>query len=46
MLDDNDFVDISKKLKHNNYPVIGKNGICKGLIRITDINEKNKKKQG
>jgi len=39
-----DFVIKTNKLKHNNYPVIGKNGICKGLIRITEINEKKKKK--
>ncbi len=39
-----DFVVKTNKLKHNNYPVIGKNGICKGLIRITEITEKNKKK--
>lgn len=39
-----DFVIKTGKLKHNNYPIIGKNGICKGLIRITDITEKNRKK--
>ena len=39
-----DFVVKTNKLKHNNYPVIGKNGICKGLIRITEINEKKRKK--
>ena len=39
-----EFVIKTGKLKHNNYPVIGKNGICKGLIRITDITEKNRKK--
>ena len=39
-----DFVVKTNKLKHNNYPVIGKNGICKGLIRITEINEKRRKK--
>jgi len=39
-----EFVIKTAKLKHNNYPVIGKNGICKGLIRITDITEKNRKK--
>ena len=39
-----DFVIKTNKLKHNNYPVIGKNGICKGLIRITEINEKKRKK--
>lgn len=39
-----DFVVKTSKLKHNNYPVISKRGICKGLIRITEINEKNRKK--
>jgi manganese-dependent inorganic pyrophosphatase len=39
-----DFIDKSYKLKHNNYPVIDDNGICNGLIRITDIDDKNKKK--
>lgn len=39
-----DFVIRSSKLGHNNYPVIDKNGNCHGLIRITDIIKKNKKK--
>ena len=34
----------TSKLKHNNYPVLGKNGVCKGLIRITDIIDMNRKK--
>lgn len=39
-----DFVVKTSKLKHNNYPIIGKNGTCKGLIRITEITDKNRKK--
>ena len=39
-----DFVVKTNKLKHNNYPIIGKNGVCKGLIRITEITDKNRKK--
>lgn len=39
-----DFIDKSYKLKHNNYPVIDKKGICYGLIRITDIDDKKRKK--
>jgi len=38
-----DFKDKSIKLGHNNYPVIDDNGVCLGLIRITDINKMNKK---
>lgn len=38
-----DFVVKTSKLKHNNYPIIGKNDICKGLIRITEITDKNRK---
>lgn len=39
-----DFIDKSYKLKHNNYPVIDKSGKCFGLIRITDIDDKKRKK--
>jgi len=40
----NDFVNVSNKLKHNNYPILDKDNTCLGLIRLTDITEKNKKK--
>lgn len=40
----NDFVDISKKLKHNNYPVIDEGNTCLGLLRLTDLDNVNKKK--
>ena len=40
----NDFVDISKKLKYNNYPVIGDNNKCLGLLRLTDLDNVNRKK--
>lgn len=39
-----DFIVKTSKLKHNNYPIIGKNDICKGLIRITEITDKRRKK--
>ena len=39
-----DFLEDTKELGFNNYPVIDKNGFCKGLYRITDIRHKNKKK--
>ena len=40
----NDFVDISKKLKYNNYPVIDDDNKCLGLLRLTDLDNVNKKK--
>ena len=40
----NDFVDISKKLKYNNYPVIDENNKCLGLLRLTDLDNVNRKK--
>ncbi|HCJ31374.1 MAG TPA: putative manganese-dependent inorganic diphosphatase [Firmicutes bacterium] len=39
-----DFVEASKKLKHNNYPILNNDGVCLGLIRITEIINKNNKK--
>ena len=39
-----DFLINSTRLKFNNYPVIDKDNLCKGLIRITDIQEKERKK--
>lgn len=39
----NDFVEVSKKLKHNNYPVVNNKGKCLGLLRITDAIDVNKK---
>lgn len=39
-----DFITISKKFKHNNYPVLEKNGSCLGLLRLTDLENVNKKK--
>lgn len=37
------FKEKSIKLGHNNYPVIDDNETCLGLIRITDIKNKNRK---
>ena len=39
-----DFIRETSHLNFNNYPVIGINGKCQGLIRITDIAIKHKKK--
>ena len=38
-----DFKEKSIKLGHNNYPVVNDNGVCLGLIRITDIKIMNRK---
>ena len=38
-----DFVEATKKLKHNNYPVLNSKGECLGLIRVTDNLKKNNK---
>lgn len=38
-----DFIAESKKLKHNNYPILNNKNECLGLIRITEIVKKNNK---
>jgi len=38
-----DFVEISSKLGHTNYPVVNKKNICLGMISIIDINNYIKK---
>lgn len=37
-------IEVNNKLKHTNYPIVDKNNKCLGLLRITDLNEKNTKK--
>ncbi len=37
-------LDINKKLRHTNYPVVDKYNNCLGLLRITDLNSKHPKK--
>lgn len=39
-----DFIARTNELGFNNYPVVDKRNICKGLVRITDISKKNRKK--
>lgn len=39
-----DFLEMSKDLGHNNYPVVDKNNNTLGLLRLTDVKNKNKKK--
>lgn len=38
------FVALSSKQGYNNYPLVSKEGVCLGLIRVTDIKKKHKKK--
>jgi len=40
----NDFLTIANKYKYTNYPVINRKGEILGLLRSSDINDKNKKK--
>jgi len=40
----NDFIEISNKVKHTNYPIVDKQNKCLGLLRLSDISEKSKKK--
>ena len=40
----NEFLEDAKVLGYNNYPVVDNDNVCKGLIRLTDTNKKNRKK--
>lgn len=42
--DVNDFIDLTKKHKYTNYPVLSKKGECLGILRLSDVNEAVKKK--
>ena len=33
-----DFVEISNKLKHTNYPIVNSKGYCDGMLRLIDTN--------
>ena len=37
-------IEINSKLRHTNYPIVDKKNRCLGLLRITDLNDKNPKK--
>ncbi len=37
-----EFLEKTRELGFNNYPVVDKKGVCKGLIRLTDIVRKDK----
>lgn len=39
-----DFLEINSKMKHTNYPILNRKGECLGLLRVADLNEKNRKK--
>ena len=39
----NDFLEISSKLGHTNYPIVNKKGICLGMMRLVDANNFQKK---
>jgi len=39
-----DFLDVSNKLKHTNYPIVNNKGICEGMLRVIDTHELKKKK--
>lgn len=39
-----DFVEISNKLKHTNYPIVNSKGYCDGMLRLIDINLITRKK--
>ncbi len=39
-----DFLEVSNKLKHTNYPIVDKKGICNGLLRLIDVNTYDRKK--
>ncbi|MBQ4030531.1 MAG: putative manganese-dependent inorganic diphosphatase [Bacilli bacterium] len=38
-----DFIDVSSKLGHTNYPIINKKGICQGMLRLVDANNFERK---
>lgn len=39
-----DFLDVSSKVKHTNYPILNSNGTCDGMLRVIDTNEISRKK--
>ena len=39
-----DIIDINNAQKHTNYPVVDRHNKCLGLLKITDLSEKNPKK--
>ena len=39
-----DFLEISSKFGHTNYPIVTNKNVCLGLMRLVDINDYDKKK--
>lgn len=39
-----DFIDLSKSLKHTNYPILNKKNECTGVLTLTDLNQLERKK--
>ena len=40
----NDFIEVSSKLGHTNYPIVNKQNICLGMMRLVDSNDFERKK--
>ena len=40
----NDFLEVSSKLGHTNYPIVNRKGICQGMLRLVDANNFERKK--
>ena len=38
-----DFIELANCTKFSNYPVLSKNGECRGILRLADIHDKKKK---
>lgn len=39
----NDFIEISSKLGHTNYPIVNKKNVCLGMLRLVDSSEFERK---
>ncbi len=39
----NDFIDVSSKLGHTNYPIVNKKNVCLGMMRLVDSNDFERK---
>lgn len=40
----NDFIDVSSKLGHTNYPIVNKKDICLGMMRLVDSSDFERKR--